>query len=474
MVNTIRKKLSESAAARWTVLILVSFTMLTGYIVTDVMAPLKTMLETDLGWESSEYGIFTSGYGYFNLFLFMLIIGGMLLDKWGPRVTGLMAVIIMIIGTFVKFWAVSTDFGNAVVAPELFGWEIFSVKSQVFYATLGFAIFGVGIEMIGITATKIVVKWFTGHSLALAMGLNVAAGRIGTAIATGAALPTAKYFGNISMPLVLCLIALCIGLLTFLIYVMMDVKADKENVLPAAGENGSEEQEEQEEQFKLSDIWSIMKIRGFWYITLLCLLFYAAVFPFLKFATELMIMKFGVSTVWAGSILSLIPIGNMLMTPFFGSIYDLKGRGATIMIIGAVLLVMVHILFSVPALNAPWMAVVLMLLLGAAFSLVPSAMWPSVPKIIPYHKLGTAYSLIFYIQNIGLSGVPLLIGIVLDKYCDTGETIIIDDKVSTLYDYSLPMMIFAGFGVLSVIFALLLRKEDARKGYGLELPNIKK
>lgn len=469
MVNSIRKKLAESAAARWTVLLLVSFTMLTGYIVTDVMAPLKTMLSTDLGWNSSEYSVFTSGYGLFNIFLFMLIIGGMLLDKWGPRVTGMLAVVIMIIGTFVKYWAVSADFGDAVIAPVLFGRELFSLKSQVFYATLGFAIFGVGIEMIGITATKIVVKWFTGYSLALAMGLNVAAGRIGTAIATGVALPAAKHFGNVSMPLVLCLIALCIGLLAFLVYVMMDVRADKERAAESDGVPASEE-----EQFRIADIVSIMKIRGFWYITLLCLLFYAAVFPFLKFATELMIMKFGISTAWAGSILSLIPIGNMLMTPLFGSIYDVKGRGATIMIIGAVLLVMVHVLFSVPALNAPWMAVVLMLLLGAAFSLVPSAMWPSVPKIIPYHKLGTAYSLIFYIQNIGLSGVPLLIGIVLDKYCDTGGTIMIDGKSCTLYDYSLPMMIFAGFGILSVIFALLLRKEDARKGYGLELPNIKK
>lgn len=468
MVQKIRKKLTESAAARWMVLILVSFTMLTGYIVTDVMAPLKTMLETDLGWESADYSIFTSGYGYFNIFLCMLIIGGMLLDKWGPRLTGTLAVVLMIIGTLVKWWAVTTDFGSAVVSPELFGWQLFSVKSQIFYATFGFAIFGVGIEMIGITATKIVVKWFTGHSLALAMGLNVAAGRIGTAIATGVALPTAKYFGNVGTPLALCLIGLCIGLLSFLVYVMMDVRADKEKAESIDG------QEHDEEQFRLSDILSIMKIRGFWYITLLCLLFYSAVFPFLKFATELMIMKFGISTAWAGSILSLIPIGNMLMTPLFGSIYDVKGRGATIMIIGAVLLVIVHVLFSVPGLDAPWIAIVLMILLGAAFSLVPSAMWPSVPKIIPSHMLGTAYSLIFYIQNIGLSGVPLLIGIVLDKYCNTGQTIMIDEKSCTLYDYSLPMMIFAGFGILSIIFALLLRKEDARKGYGLEMPNIKK
>ncbi len=228
-----------------------------------------------------------------------------------------------------------------------------------------------------------------------------------------------------------------------------------------------------EEKFQFSDIVSIIKIRGFWYITLLCLLFYAAVFPFLKFVTELMIQKFNVPTSWAGTIMALLPFGNMLMTPLFGSIYDRKGRGATIMLIGAVMLTCVHLLFAVPAINSTWMAVGLMIVLGAAFSLVPSAMWPSVPKIIPYNKLGTAYSVIFWVQNIGIMSVPLLIGLILDKFCITGKTMI-DGIETNLYDYTLPMVIFAGFGVLSIVFALLLRREDRRKGFGLELPNVKK
>lgn len=470
MTETLRRKISSSPAARWTVLAVVSFTMLTGYIITDIMAPLKTMLEQQNGWNSAEFGIFNSGYGLFNIFLLMLIIGGIILDKIGPRFTGLLAVVLMIIGTSVKYWAISTDFGQSVVAPVIFGWQVFSLKAQVFYATFGFAIFGVGIEMIGITATKIVVKWFTGYSLALAMGLNVAAGRIGTAIATGTALPVAQYFGNPYKPLLLCLIGLCIGLLAFLVYVMMDLKADRERAVENAADPSAETSDE---KFQMSDIWSIFRIRGFWYITILCLLFYSAVFPFLKYATELMIMKFDISTRWAGSILSLIPLGNMIMTPFFGSIYDHKGRGATIMIIGSVLLVAVHLMFTLPALDSPWMAVVLMLVLGAAFSLVPSAMWPSVPKIISFNKLGTAYSLIFFIQNIGLSGVPLLIGFILDKYCVRGE-VSIDGVLTTNYDYSIPMLIFAAFGLLSVVFAWLLRREDARKDYGLEKPNIVK
>ncbi|MCD7969267.1 MAG: MFS transporter [Alistipes sp.] len=469
MTETLRRKISSSPVARWTVLALVSLTMLTGYIITDIMAPLKTMLEQQNGWNSAEYGIFTSGYGLFNIFLVMLIIGGIILDKIGPRFTGLLAVVLMIIGTAVKYWAISSDFGSGVVSLTLFGKQLFALKSQVFFATFGFAIFGVGIEMIGITATKIVVKWFTGHSLALAMGLNVAAGRIGTAISTGFALPVAKYFGNPYQPLLLCLLALCIGLMAYLVFVMMDARADKERAIERSALPESSASEE--EKFRIADIWSIFRLRGFWYITLLCLLFYSAVFPFLKYATELMIMKFGVSSAWAGSILSLIPIGNMIMTPIFGSIYDHKGRGATIMMIGALLLVFVHLLFAVPALNAAWMAVVLMLLLGAAFSLVPSAMWASVPKIISFNKLGTAYSLIFYIQNIGLSGVPLLIGFVLDRYCRRGE-IMVDGVMTTNYDYTIPMLIFALFGIMSVVFAWLLKKEDARKGYGLEKPNI--
>ncbi len=308
-----------------------------------------------------------------------------------------------------------------------------------------------------------VVKWFTGRSLALALGLNVAAGRIGTALAGLAPIPIAKHFGSIGAPLAACLMLLVVGLLIFFVYIIIDSRADRERA--EAGEAPPED------EFKMSDIVSIVKIRGFWYITLLCLLFYSAVFPFLKFVTELMILKFHVPTSWAGTIMALLPFGNMLMTPLFGSIYDRRGRGATIMLIGAVMLTVVHLLFAVPVINSTWVAVGLMIVLGAAFSLVPSAMWPSVPKIIPYNKLGTAYSVIFWVQNIGLMGVPLLIGIVLDRYCIVGKTVI-DGLETNLYDYTLPMVIFAAFGVLSVVFALLLRREDRRKGYGLEQPNV--
>ena len=333
---------------------------------------------------------------------------------------------------------------------------------------LGFAVFGVGIELIGITASKIIVKWFNGRSLALAMGLNVAAGRIGTGIALLGAYPYAKWMGSVSAPLALCLVMLVIGLLSFLVFVMMDRKADRE----LAAENKLNKVEAApDEKFKFRDIWSIARLRGFWYIAFMCVLFYSAVFPFLKFVNSFLIQKFGIDPSWAGALAFLVPFGNILLTPLFGNMYDRKGRGATIMIIGSVMLIVVHTLFSVPMLTWWILAVVLMLTLGAAFSLVPSAMWPSVPKIIPFNKLGTAYSMIFWIQNWGLMGVPYLIGYVRNRFI-TGEMLLDGEMVPT-YDYTYVMMIFAGFGILSLLVGLLLKREDARKGYGLELPNNK-
>ena len=235
----------------------------------------------------------------------------------------------------------------------------------------------------------------------------------------------------------------------------------------------TDEVTEPDEEFKLSDIGKILSTRGWWYIAILCVLFYSAVFPFLKYATDLMVNKFGVDENVAGMIPMLLPFGNILLTPLFGGIYDKKGKGATIMIIGSLLLIFVHAFFSIPGLNNWIFAVVLVIILGIGFSLVPSAMWPSVPKIVPEKRLGTAYALIFYVQNWGLMGVPLLIGWVLEKYCISGQTVRDGLTVNT-YNYTLPMLIFTCFGVLALIFAFLLKAEDKRKGYGLELPNIVK
>jgi predicted MFS family arabinose efflux permease len=582
MTEQIRRVLRDSKAARWTALFLVSFSMFAGYYLADVLAPLKGLLENELTWNSSEYGFFTSAYGWFNVFLFFLIIGGIILDKKGIRFTGLTAAIIMIVGTALKYWAISTHALDGVswYVPILGTW-----KAQVMLAATGYAIFGVGVEIVGITATKVIVKWFKGKELALAMGLQLALARLGTALALSTSLPIARAFGHVSAPVLICLIMLCIGFMAFLMYTFMDKKLDASIVADNVGKDVAPE-----EEFRMKDIWGIVKNKGWWYIAILCVLFYSAVFPFLKYATDLMIQKFHINDYWAGTLPSLLPFGTILLTPFFGNLYDRKGKGATIMIIGSFIIILVHLLFAVPFLNHWIVALLLILLLGIGFSLVPSAMWPSVPKIIPERQLGTAYSLIFWVQNWGLMGVPALIGWVVNKYCfigyfslmgtgfittqgdqvskvvtqdkqvfelsevgffgriDTtlqvlqfiktpagdvsavvasnGDTIgrnfISDDafvdvlakkevqipiysymvtdpqtkkekkcavdhfidakgssveryyNITSFYNYTLPMLIFMGFGLLAILFAFLLRIEDKKKGYGLQLPNIKK
>ena len=454
--QAIQQKLSDSKSARWTALLIVSFTMMFGYFFTDVMSPLEPLLTAakedgglGLGWSSDEYGFFSGAYGYFNVFLLLLFFGGIILDKFGIRFTGIMSTILMFGGALIKWYAVGHDFTGTIAVP-FFG----TYQTQVVLAALGFSIYGVGCEIAGITVSKVIVKWFTGHELALAMGVQVALARLGTAGALGFALPFAKWMGGVSASVGLGAALLCAGVIVFLVYCVMDKKEDAS----AAAVQG-----EPEEGFKFSDLKVLLTTTGFWYVAVLCLMFYAGVFPFLKFATKLMIFKYGVAEDVAGLIPAMLPFGTIFLTPLFGSIYDKYGKGATLMLIGSVLLTCVHIIFALPF--GTWiLAVAVMVVLGIAFGLVTSAMWPSVPKIIPMKLLGTAYALIFYIQNIGLALVPVWIGKV--NQANTGANGVID--------YTETMTIFALFGVVAIIISLLLMWEDKRKGYGLQQPNIKK
>lgn len=450
------KRLNDSAAARWLALIIVSFTMMCGYFITDVMAPLEDLLtkspaEGGLGWTSDDYGFFSGAYGYINVFLLMLFFGGIILDKCGVRFTGIMSSGLMLVGTLIKWYAVNSDFGTA---------ELFGYPTQVLLAALGFAIFGMGAEITGITVTKVIAKWFTGHELALAMGLQVAMARIGTAAALACSLPFANAMGNVAAPVLLGAALLCIGFVAYLVYGVMDKKFDAS---VAAAETATEE-----EGFHFSDLKVIFTNTGFWLIAILCVLFYSGVFPFLKFATKLMIYKYGVEPELAGLIPAMLPFGTILLTPIFGSLYDRLGKGATLMIIGSAMLTLVHVLFALPILNVWWFAILVMIVLGIAFSLVPSAMWPSVPKIIPMKQLGSAYAIIFYIQNIGLSMVPVMIGKVIQNYAT------IETAEGVTYDYTIPMSIFALFGIVSIIVSFILKRVDKRNGYGLEQPNMTK
>lgn len=454
--QAIQQKLSNSASARWTALLIVSFTMMFGYFFTDVMSPLEPLLTAaradgglGLGWSSDEYGFFSGAYGYFNVFLLLLFFGGIILDKFGIRFTGVMATILMLVGALVKWYAVGHSFEGTVTVP-FFG----TYQTQVALAALGFAVYGVGCEICGITVSKVIVKWFTGHELALAMGVQVALARLGTAAALGASLPFAKWMGGVSASIGLGAALLCAGVLVYLVYCVMDKKEDASAAAVAS---------EPEEGFKFSDLVGLVKTTGFWYVAFLCLMFYAGVFPFLKFATKLMVFKYGVDEGVAGLIPAMLPFGTIILTPLFGALYDKVGKGATLMIIGSCLLTLVHVVFALP-LNSWVVAIVMMLILGVAFGLVPSAMWPSVPKIIPMKLLGTAYALIFYIQNIGLALVPVWIGKVNQANTAVDGTI----------DYTQTMTIFAGFGAIAIIISLLLFMEDKRKGYGLQQPNVKK
>ena len=457
MKEMIQQKLSDSKSARWTALVIVSVTMMFGYFFTDVMSPLEPLLTAakadgglGLGWTSDEYGFFSGAYGYFNVFLLLLFFGGIILDKFGIRFTGIMSTILMFGGALIKWYAVSHDFDGTIAVP-FFG----SYHTQVVFAATGFAVYGVGCEIAGITVSKVIVKWFTGHELALAMGLQVALARIGTAGALALALPFAKAMGGVSASVGLGAAMLCAGMIAFIVDCIMDKKEDA---------SAAAVQSEPEEGFKFSDLGTLFCNRGFWYVAVLCLMFYAGVFPFLKFATKLMVMKYNVPEATAGLIPAMLPFGTIFLTPLFGSIYDKYGKGATLMLIGSTLLTLVHITFALP-LNSWVLAIIVMIVLGIAFGLVPSAMWPSVPKIIPMKLLGTAYALIFYIQNIGLALVPVWIGKVnqANTMAD-GKTI----------DYTQSMTIFACFGAIAIVISLLLIMEDKRKGYGLQKPNIKK
>jgi len=453
-MNTIKKKLSDKPAARWTAMVIVSVAMMFGYFFTDVMSPLEPLLTAaagsegglGLGWTSSEYGFFSGAYGLMNVYLLLLFFGGLILDKFGIRFTGVLSTGLMLAGALIKYWAVSRTFDGTMWVP--FGGVC---QMQVVWASLGFAIYGVGCEVCCITVSKVIAKWFNGHELALAMGLQVALARIGTAVALGLSLPMARALGGVSAPVGLGAAMLCIALITILVYNVMDRREDASSV---------DTSDNTDEGFHFADLRILFTSPGFWCITFLCLMFYAGVFPFLKFATKLMIFKYGVTPDLAGLIPAMLPFGTIFLTPIFGRIYDKMGHGATLMLLGSILLTLVHTIFALPLPN--WIvAIVAMVVLGISFGLVPSAMWPSVPKIIPMKLLGTAYALIFYIQNIGLAMVPMWIGAVNDR----------NTNAQGVIDYTETMILFASFGVVSILLSILLIRLDKTKHYGLQEKN---
>lgn len=454
---------NNSRTRRWTVLFIVAFVMMMGYVFWDIVSPLSTTLKASvksggMGWTAAEYGFYAGSYSIFNIFLLMLFWGGIILDKCGIRFTGILATGMMLSGAAINYLAVTViwPFSYVDLPFTLFGLIPSHIKTQVLVASLGFGLFGVGCDITGITVSKVVTKWFTGHELASAMGIQVAMARLGTASAISMSPVIANAYG-LSAPILVGAVLLLMGFVMFIVYIFMDKRFDKmavKDTASSATEN---------EEFSFRDFVKVLRNPGFWLIAILCVMFYSSLRPFLKFATDLLINKYGIAPVTAGWITSILPYGTIVLTPLFGIIYDRMGRGSTLMLIGCVLVTLCHLFLALPILNHTWFASLTMILYGVSFSLVPSAMWPSVPKIVPLKQLGTAYSIIYFVQNIGLMLVPMFVGNIIGEYTSS------DGHV----DYTIPMLVFTALGAGAILFALLLMVIDRKKGYGLHEANIK-
>lgn len=463
--------MNNTPARRWTVLLIAATVMMMGYVFWDIVSPLSTTLkaspeEGGMGWTAAEYGFYAGSYSIFNIFLLMLFWGGLILDKCGIRFTGLLATGMMFAGAAVNYYAVHfiSPVGCTEVPVTLFGLVPESMKTQVLVSALGFGMFGVGCDITGITVSKIVTKWFTGHELASAMGIQVAMARMGTASAISLSPVIANAYG-LSAPILVGATLLLLGLVLFIVYIFMDRRLDKTALKEQTDTAAAKQQDHKEDDsFTLRDLVHILRNPGFWLIAILCVMFYSSLRPFLKFATDLLVNKYGIEEVTAGWITSILPYGTIVLTPLFGVVYDRLGRGSTLMLIGCVIVTLCHVLLALPIMEQPWFASLMMVLYGVSFSLVPSAMWPSVPKIVPLKQLGTAYSIIYFVQNIGLMLVPMLVGNVIGNHTSA------DGHV----DFTAPMLVFSAFGLAAVIFALLLMIVDRRHGFGLHEANIKK
>jgi MFS family permease len=466
MKEKITSALNESPTARWIALILISTTMFFAYFFVDVVAPLQTMLETDYKWTPEVFGMLGGSEFFLNVFVFFLIFSGIILDKMGIRFTIITAGLTMVLGAAIKYYALTPGFQDSGLATWL-GTFITWIPASAKLAFFGFSIFGIGVEMAGITVSKTIVKWFKGREMALAMGLEMAVARLGV-FAVFRLTPIFAENGGPSNSVLWGLIFLCIGFLTFLLYTFMDFKLDKQM--------GVTNEVAPEDEFKISDLKKIFTNPGFLAIAGLCVLFYSAIFPFQKFATDMLASKLDVDMKSAAAYFSYFPIGAMVLTPFIGYFLDVKGKGASMMLYGAILLTISHLIFAfVPAeiFNVP-IAIMTIVILGTAFSLVPASMWPSLPKIVEERYLGSAYGSIFWIQNIGLLAVPILIGWSLSASNPGVSEQITAGVVGAKYNYTVPELIFASFGVLAIILSLVLRAVDRKHGYGLEIPNKKK
>lgn len=470
MVEAFQKKLSDSPLMRWTALALLASAMFFAYIFVDIMSPLQEYLQTYKNWDPVAYGRFAGSEPFLNVFVFFLVFAGIILDKMGVRFTAILSGVVMVVGAVINYYAVCDAFVDSTLEAfftDYFNLPLASWNITPFYAgmpasaklsAIGFMIFGCGAEMAGITVSRGIVKWFKGKEMALAMGIEMAIARLGVAVVVLASPAIAKIHPiSVSRPLAFELVLLCIGLICFIVYGFMDKKLEAQGV-----------EEDKDDPFKVSDIGKILSLKVFWLVALLCVLYYSAIFPFQKYAINMLQCNLGFTAEQAGFVFFVFPLGAAAVTPVIGSYLDRKGKGATMLILGAILMIVCHLVFAfvVPATQSVVITITAVIVLGISFSLVPAALWPSVPKLIDDKLIGSAYALIFWIQNIGLYAFPMIIGSVLSS-SNPGVT----DPLK--YNYTVPMCVFASLGVLALIIGLALKALDKKKGYGLEEPNIK-
>lgn len=551
MTDKIQKTLRDSAATRWLVLFFLAFAMFCSYIFMDILSPIKDLMQSTRGWDSTAFGTMQGSETFLNVFVFFLIFAGIILDKMGVRFTAVLSGVVMLVGATINWYAVTeafqgssletwfTDNLNYIPGFDELGISPFylGMPASAKFAAVGFMIFGCGVEMAGITVSRGIVKWFKGHEMALAMGSEMALARLGVATCMIFSPVFAKLGGDIdvSRSVAFGVVLLMIALIMFIVYFFMDKKLDAQ----------TGEAEEKDDPFKVSDIGNILRSSGFWLVALLCVLYYSAIFPFQKYAVNMLQCNLTFTEVptdsfWAGNTVTVIQYIIMLIvaaaafasnfskkkstkslmqivavvalvvfcymgymrqsaetvfavfpllavgiTPILGNYVDHKGKAASMLVIGSLLLIACHLtfafilpLFKGNAIGGVIVAYITILVLGASFSLVPASLWPSVPKLVDAKIIGSAYALIFWIQNIGLWLFPLLIGKVLDKtnpqlVSDLQNGVITPQEAAVSYDYTVPLVMLACLGVAALILGFVLKVVDKKKGYGLEEPNIK-
>ncbi|MBR5729514.1 MAG: MFS transporter [Prevotella sp.] len=545
------KTLRDSAAMRWTALLLLALAMFCSYIFMDILSPIKDLMLSERGWDSTAFGTMQGAETFLNVFVFFLIFAGIILDKMGVRFTAVLSGAVMLIGAIIKWYAVTDSFAgsgletwftnnlNYIPGFDELGVSPFykGMPASAKFAAVGFMIFGCGVEMAGITVSRGIVKWFKGREMALAMGSEMALARLGVATCMIFSPFFAKLGGvvSVSRSVAFGVVLLCIALIMFIVYFFMDKKLDAQ----------TGEAEEKDDPFKISDLGQILTSSGFWLVALLCVLYYSAIFPFQKYAVNMLQCNLTLNapdtnSFWAGSSVTIIqyiimlvvaaagfasnfqkkknnqylllaisiialitycymgymrqsaesifavfPLLAVLITPILGSYVDHKGKAASMLVLGSLLLIACHLTFAfiLPAFkgNAAGgviVAYITILVLGASFSLVPASLWPSVPKLVEPKIIGSAYALIFWIQNIGLWLFPLLIGKVLDMtnpeiVNGLANNTITAEQAAVSYDYTAPLVMLAGLGVAALVLGLILKVVDKKKGLGLEEPNIK-